>query len=412
MAFVSKSWCLAVAITGLVQMAPVHAGVGEQTAQLLNLMYNDTRQDCGSPSRPAFLCSGVIVRALWPSTAHPFYTVSPKSQANGSVSASYLRKDAKFEKLYSGLSSGYIFDAVLDNPADHSDYKVLCAFPKDGGSEFRDQNGCGDSSRSAAVEKLCDQMGVATAEQWLAYFRKNGNSYYGQCAFDVREKRTGTAKAFYQAVRATSMIRDQQFNGDLLQENELVLSPWAIDPPRSPSLLSSFYTDESGVEGARLYQIQWYQAAKRFLPAVQLSLPRTAQQEAAFSYDPARQAIQPMTEASACERFVQSASWVKRRDAALNKDIMSLQVVPTTCGRAAQASQSNNFFNELVAAHYLNPEWVNNPDNRATNIPSMRRQLICHLASARSAAFYSLEPSRPNTTHERSLAARCDNTTS
>lgn len=38
----------------------VHANQGTDTVTRLNQLYNDTRQDCGGPSRPAFLRSGVL----------------------------------------------------------------------------------------------------------------------------------------------------------------------------------------------------------------------------------------------------------------------------------------------------------------------------------------------------------------
>ena len=61
---------------------------GNDVVARLNQLYNDTRQDCGGPSKPAFLCSGVLFRATWPSTDYMFYSISPKSQKSGGVSAS------------------------------------------------------------------------------------------------------------------------------------------------------------------------------------------------------------------------------------------------------------------------------------------------------------------------------------
>ncbi len=54
--------------------------------------------------------------------------------------------------------------------------------------------------------------------------------------------------------------------------------------------------------------------------------------------------------------------------------------------------------------HYLDSEWKDNPDNRDSNIGSMRRQLACHFNVARNKPELNLEPSRPYTSNEDSIA--------
>lgn len=400
---------------------PAHADIGSDTAQLLTMMYQDTRQDCGSPTMPAYMCSGVMLRATTPSTAYPFYSISPGAQRIGGVSVSYLRKDAKYQHLAFAMTSGFIFDNVLDNPAGHHDHQPRCAFPLDGATNSRGGGGCGDYQRNDSVARIverdCDQMGITTAEQWVnRYFTATG-SYRPQngmfCAFNVEAGRPGAARAFYQNIRAESLLADRglKFNGSQFQENELIVAPWKVDAPRSPSILAAFHVGGSGLSGARLNQVQWYQATRQVLPAIALSLPSTRREEARFSYQLAHQAILPLTEADSCPRYVQSATWVSRYDAGLRKNIMSLEIVPTDCGRRVQAGQTNNFFNEMAARHYLDPQWANNTDNQADSPRSMRRQLVCALSIARNNPSWSLEPSRPYTTHEKSLAAGCNNLT-
>ena len=400
-----KTLMAAAAMLGLGHLAPAQADVGSDTAQLLNMMYADTRQDCGSATRPAFLCSGVIFRATTPSTAYQFYSISPNAQARQGVSAAYLRKDAKMNRLPWFLESGFIFDTVMDNPADHQDYKVLCAYPIDAASDNRGQNGCGDSSLTSAVEKFCDQIGVQTSEQWVADYRKKNASHHAQCAFDVRQGQPDTAKRFYESIKARNAIAAEAIN----VHNELILTPWGIDAPRSPSILASFYGAESGLAGARLSQIQWYQSSRQFLPVVNMKLPKTMKEDASFSYALDKQAIYPVAEADKCSSYIQSASWIKRYDPGFKKQVASLSIVPTPCGRAVQESQTNNFFNEMVSRYYLNPEWVNNADNRSSNLASMRRQLICHFSVARGKDAYNLEPSRPATTQAATNAVGCNN---
>lgn len=327
---------------------------------------------------------------------------------SGGVSASYLRKDAKYRKLAYGLKSGFIFDTIFGNPKDHQDYAVLCSFPIDAATDDRAQQGCTDSRRTPnSVEKSCQDINVSTAEQWAANYRQNRGDHSRQCSFDVRDERnTAAGPAFYQSIRAMAQIADESFT----TQNELRLAKWEENLPKSPSILAAFYTEDAGLEGARLNQIQWYQSVQAFLPIINMRLPQTRQQDAQFAYDGRKQAIYPTSEKNACERYVESATWVERDDPGFRKKIMTLEVVPTDCGRKIQDNQTNNFFNELVVDHYLDSEWKDNPDNRDSNIGSMRRQLVCHFNVARNKPEWNLEPSRPYTSNEDSIAKGCNNT--
>jgi len=387
--------------------------LGPGTAQLLNAQYQDTRRDCGDSSKPAFMCSGVMLRATLPSTAYTFYSISPASLENGGVSASYLRKDSKFASFYAKRTSGFIFDtATFYEGANRKPLKVLCAFPIDGASLRRANSGCGDYELTSVAETFCDRMGVTTAQQWFKLYRSNAMYPQGaQCAFDIRDSNPRRAEAFYQSLTAQALLPGiGTFNGNDSQENEIILAPWSVDPSYTLPVLAVFYTNQSGVAAARLHQIHWYQAKREVLPAVRLTMPTSPAADANFSYEGHQQAIYPIVGSDRCAQYVQSARWHKRFDSGFRRDIMALEVVPTECGRKILSDQTNNFLNELVAKHYLDPEWANNPDNQINNINSMRRQLVCYMTIARSKASWFIEPSRPYTTHERSVAARCNNT--
>lgn len=388
--------------------------LGPSIARLLTLQYHDTSKDCGSPSRPAYMCTGVMLRATNPSTAFAFYSVSPASQAGGGISISYLRKDAKFESLYAKRNSGFIFDnAAFDEGAGFEPLKVLCAYPIDGASLRRTHSGCGDYELTPAVERFCDQMGVTTAEQWFALYRSEQTYPQGaQCAFDMRPSNPARAEDFYQSLKAQSLlVGNTTFNGSDSQENELVVAPWKVAPAYSPPVIASFYTDRAGLAGARLSQIQWYQATGAVLPAIRLTMPSRSDDDATFVYEASEQAIYPTWEPDVCSRFIASTRWSTRYDPGFRKEIQSLEIVPTECGRRTSAGRTNNFLNELVARHYLDPEWINNADNSRDSIASMRRQLVCVFNIARTKSSWYLEPGRPNTTHEKSMAAGCNNVT-
>lgn len=391
----------------LIAPALARADEGGDVAQKLTKLYNDTRQDCGGPSKPAFLCSGVLFRATWPSTDYMFYSVSPKSQKSGGISVSYLRKDAKFRRLAYGLKSGFILNPIFGNPKENKDYDVLCSFPIDAATDARAQAGCTDSSFTPNyVEKSCQDLGITTADQWYADYRKHNGDHSMQCSFDVRDDRNkDAAPAFYQSILPMQKMGEESMQ----TQDELRIAKWEEDPPRSPSVMALFYADDSGVEGARLNQIQWYESTQQYLPIINLQLPQTRQDDAKFVYNERKQAIWPVTAKNSCDRYVQSAAWIWRDDPGFKKKIASLQVVPTDCGRAVKDEQTNNFFNELVVQHYLDAPWKENEDNRDSNLASMRRQLVCHFQIARNKAEWNLEPSRPYTSQQESVAKGCNN---
>lgn len=386
-------------------ISPASADQGSEAVSKLEALYYSAAQDCGSSNRPAFLCSGLVLSTTAPSMDYQFYGVSPANQARGGVSVSYLRQDAKFSALAKGAKTGFIFNPALANPVDHADYNVLCAFPVAGATESRKLNGCGDSSLTKAVEKSCDQMGIATGEQWLASYRKNGSRAPAQCSFDTRIGTANSAPKFYQNLQAIRVLGEEA----LASANEMILAPWNSTVPRSPSVMALFYTDDSALRASRLSQIQWFQATGWLLPMVKMQLPKTASQDAVFGYDAMQQAIYPAGSPNQCAQYVQNADWVVRYDPGFKKNIATLSILPTSCGRAIQEGQTNHFFNELVSKYYLQPEWINNADNQATSIPAMRRQLICHLMIARGKDYYNIEPSRPLTDQASTNAAGCNN---
>jgi len=89
------------------ERAPTTARVparGAEVAAELTAQYNDKRADCGAVNRPAFLCSGILFRGTVPSDAYHSWNPSPISQTRGGVSFSYLRADAKFDRLAYGYA--------------------------------------------------------------------------------------------------------------------------------------------------------------------------------------------------------------------------------------------------------------------------------------------------------------------
>ena len=390
---------MALAWASTVQAAP------QDVIRELQQRYDNVARNCNnSPSQPAFLCSGLLLRALHPSTAYLFYQPSPLSKANGGISVSYLRRDANFPKLAYELKSGVILDNVLLNPKEHYDPHYLCFFVIDGASEHRDNQGCGDSTLTPdAREGWCQDAGIFTADAWASDYRHKGADHSRQCAFDVRDQRNAAAgPAFYAGIQAMASITET-YN----RQNELRVATWPVDLPRSPSLLAAFYTEPDGLVGAQLYQRQWWQATGEHLPIVHLRLPQARGDTAQFSYQQSDQIISAASNPTAstqasCPPYIQSANWVNRTG------IWSLEVTPTPCGRQIGESETEAFFQELQARHAQDSQWKTAPGPSTNATPSMRRQLVCHLQLHRNAPVWTLEPARVNTDNTTALSRNCD----
>lgn len=399
-----KSIASLAAVLGLSALSQASIAADDEIVRRLGDLYSNTAPNCGSSTSPAFLCSGLVLGAAPAATDSLFYGIRAADQARNGVSAYYLRKDARFRSLPKGMKSGFVLaPAPVDRAGRQVD--VLCVFPIAGATESRGSRGCGDAPQTAPVETSCQQAGVTTSAQWLSSYRASGKVAAAQCSFDTRIGTANAAEAFNQSLKAIRTLGTEALGN----ANEMILSPWAIDPPRSPSVMALFYTDASGLNASRLDQIQWYRASGWWLPIVGVRLPQNLAQDAAFSYDANQQAISVEQEASHCAQYIERAEWVVRYDPGFKRDIATLSILPTSCGRSVQESQANNFLNEMVAKFYAQPNWINNADNRTTSIPAMRRQLICHLTIARGKDRYNLEPSRPLIEQAATNAAGCNN---
>ncbi|BBP64709.1 hypothetical protein PHLH5_22500 [Pseudomonas sp. Cab53] len=105
----------------------------------------------------------------------------------------------------------------------------------------------------------------------------------------------------------------------------------------------------------------------------------------------------------ACAQYIESAAWSERYDPGTQRNEWSLSVIPTECGRAIQSNQTNAEYAELVQKFGNDWQWKYHDGG------GMRRQLVCHLAIARSKTPWNLEPYRPDVSHEVSIQNGCNN---
>src|SRR6187402_1816788 len=300
------------------ERAPTTARVparGAEVAAELTAQYNDKRADCGAVNRPAFLCSGILFRGTVPSDAYHSWNPSPISQTRGGVSFSYLRADAKCDRLAYGYANGLIFKPYLSTESTKLKPQILCAFPVDGWTNDRANKGCGAHPNFSNESVACQSQGIKTAQQWVTHFNQtSANKNTHQCGFDVSDSNTGQAAYFAASLAARPLIAAESF----IQTNELVIATWAQMDDPSPLPIQAFFYTTGGLAGAQHDQKDYYAHAGTVIPIVAMKLPSTAAKDATIIYNENDQAV--------------------GQTAALTIDTSALNLINTTAIQGHQAS--------------------------------------------------------------------------
>ncbi|QOU03051.1 hypothetical protein IM720_20285 [Pseudomonas fluorescens] len=256
---------------------------GPVTAQALTDRYNHETSLC-RPFDPgtAFSCSGIVIRGTSHSTQYHSWNPNPASTG---MSFAYLRKDAKFTSLYI-YKNGFIFYSKTDTPAGKINIPILCFFPRDGATNIREDEGCGQSP-GTPTSRECQAQGITTAEQWVEHYRTYG-SYGDMCGFNVRDTLGDAAvNAFNQGLRAQRLIFDESFK----DYNELRLSKWGQDLGKVLPIQAFFYLSDLGKAAAQYDQRDFLNETGISLPIIYLRLPVEPSDEALFRFIPEDQGI-------------------------------------------------------------------------------------------------------------------------
>ncbi|MDR6960483.1 hypothetical protein J2W43_004488 [Pseudomonas brassicacearum] len=266
--------------------------LGAQTAINLTTRYHKKVIDCG-PARPAYLCSGIMLRGTVASESFFFWNPSPLSVSSGGVSFSFLREDAKYIRLSYGYTSGFIFQPYLESVRAAVQPEVLCSFPVDSWTLERDEKGCGQYQAFPGSSRQCQSQGITTAAQWLAHYQSVPSEQRArhQCGFNVSEALGGTAaSAFYASLQARALGSDDMSIAPV--QNELRLATWAQDIGRDLPVEALFYTP-GGLAGAQNDQRNFYLETDKWVPIIALTLPATPTGNATFTYRSTDQAFFP-----------------------------------------------------------------------------------------------------------------------
>ncbi|HEY4294316.1 hypothetical protein [Luteibacter sp.] len=260
---------------------------GPTVAAHLQERYNELREDCGMPTRPAFLCSGILLRSTDYSPAYRSWLPNPATAAWG-VSFSWLRGDSPFVDTHP-TGNGFIVYPWFyadDVPGQYEQLNVRCIYPQDAWTAGPDR-----------CREVCQDLDVTTAQQWLERYTDNED----QCAFGVGHGTSNSAHAWTQV----SIVRRE---GRMSERNEVIVEAWREDVGRQMPLEAFFYRDnchredhlcriETTVEErrqhARADQRDFLKFTRRWVPVIRWTPSLDPVPGSGFTYDPADQGVQP-----------------------------------------------------------------------------------------------------------------------
>ncbi|WP_157646633.1 hypothetical protein [Burkholderia ubonensis] len=269
---------------------------GPEAVHQLTEWYRKTYRDCGNGGRPAFLCSGVMLRATETNSAFLPWDPSPGAQERGGTSFSWIRTDNNFKNLVFEYNNGYIIYPIFYVPTGKkSDIQILCAFPMDADTANRPtQQGCGPNTQWPAVSRACAEQGIATANQWIAHFNQPGNKYHVQCSWNTKEGVQDSADHFYQNILARNLMAAEWWD----IQNEVMIETWKPGIGATLPIHSFFYRSgyPNSLTNAKNDQLRYFNAYKERIPIIQLILPNSKAEQARFVYSNADQAVDPASE--------------------------------------------------------------------------------------------------------------------
>lgn len=377
---------------------------GYQTAAALTARYEAIPHDCGGPSKPAFLCSGIIFRftLVDPKQVYKVWNHSPDAKKINGMSFSFIRQDVNFQYAAWGRTDGFIIYDVWSEPAGKPSPEIKCTYILDAWGWHR-KEACGSSQKFPEVPGLCHLVGIHTAQQWVEVWNKQPvepveDRYLKQCAFDVSDSRNNlSAEAFYQAMLAMNALGQLFFD----QHNELITALWPEDKPSTYPVQAFFYIRD-GLKNAQYNQKDFFISTRSevIVPIIAITLPTKIGEKARFEFKPEDQVITAL--AQRCAAFIESGTWEARYDPGTKQNEWTLKVTPTPCARKIKEDLTDAAYQELFSKFGKDIQW------RGKDGGGMRRQLACLLETARQKEVWNLEPFRPDGSQKAAVAAGCN----
>lgn len=205
-----------------------YAETGEDIAQKLEERYSMTSSEC-IDNGPDYKCSGIVLSGSHDG-GEPWHAPS-----DGSMSYSYLRKDLPY-----GIFSNYGYGIILvpeDNNTNQYHPNYRCAYPINGASDGREDNGCGQLIGQLVESAPCQSQGIFDAEEWFERYQQGSLSVL--CGFDLASNWGDTPKGAFEAVINSEAL---YFNSNpKTGNNEIVIESWFEQPLSSLPIEAIFY---------------------------------------------------------------------------------------------------------------------------------------------------------------------------
>ncbi|MGV8886501.1 MAG: hypothetical protein ACOH2P_00210 [Pseudomonas sp.] len=246
---------------------------GQLVAERLNGRYNNVSNNCSG--KPAYYCSGVLVRTTGAKPSYHAWDPSPTAITKKGVPFSYLRKDLGITILAWGDLHGFIFKdfATAERLGTHA-ISLLCSFPSDAASWHRvGIGGCGPHKTYPNNSRSCPEEGVVSIATWTTHYRAvPGSSYYSarnehQCSF------TSSVEQFALSLQARGNFEIPDARA---HHNEVILSLWPQSIPKKLPLYAFFYLQNqgggAGVAGAKYMQQDYFNITDNLLPVIRVDL--------------------------------------------------------------------------------------------------------------------------------------------
>ena len=253
---------------GLVVSGFVHSS--SDITHELNTRYANAVDVCDN-NRPAYYCSGVLIRGTASTASDKYKPWEPSEHAItlGSTSFSFLRKDINIKKLY--RTNGFLFNEQSESEEQGTDIAYHCSFPYEADTLSRPGHGCSTPAPETAAS--CASLGINNVTQWLEYMVSINSKIESMCSFS-----TDSPTAFLTSILAhdsgqTNLVPapDIPEDGDY---NEILLQTWALHQTLPVQAFWFIEGDETAKAEALNDRESYYVERGIYVPVVIINLKK------------------------------------------------------------------------------------------------------------------------------------------
>ncbi|XP_055301625.1 uncharacterized protein LOC129568091 [Sitodiplosis mosellana] len=260
------------------------ANIVDELTQRLSYVTNECF-DAQNVKQPAYKCSGIIFRGIHLNKGQRFaWSLKPSDKKINSFAFGFLRRDHPFSWVGSGYDAGFIIYPHLKTPSHKTTQKVLCTYPIDGATDYRNDRGCGKRSNdTTGLSQQCDAQNITSFPKWVEYFKflNTGNMVefiMSHCGFDASKKTTAVDN-FALTLQANSYLQNvqdvQHGTRYAYVSSEFRVEGWDENNAKTIPIEAFFYfiNTANGYEHAVKYRDEFYAQTGENMPIVGIHLP-------------------------------------------------------------------------------------------------------------------------------------------